>query len=290
MRGVLRTQLNSLAGLALVCGLSSGLPAANAMQAMAQAVPADLAGHRAVYDLKLADAEEQSGVAGLQGRMVYEFSGSACEGYSVNFRFVTKFQDMNGGAQVTDLQTSSFEEHETRSYQFLSKTFVDEKLVESSRGTATAGDQAVTVTLKEPAEKSVDMNLDVQFPTEHLMTVLEAARAGKHFLAIDVFDGAETGDKVYSTTTVIGTQQTADKDRVAGRPVSDLEGTTYWPVTVAYFDTSTDDASGELTPVYQLSFWLYENGVSDHLVLDYGDFVLEGKMTDLELYTPAECD
>lgn len=36
--------------------------------------------HRAVYDLELKDASDRSGIAGMYGRMVYEFNGSACEG------------------------------------------------------------------------------------------------------------------------------------------------------------------------------------------------------------------
>ncbi len=102
--------------------------------------------------MNLGDSEEQAGIAGLNGRMVYDFSGSACEGYSVNFRFVTEFQNTDGGSQITDLQTTSFEEPRAESYQFLSKTFVDQKLVEATRGTARSGKKARTVELKEPSE------------------------------------------------------------------------------------------------------------------------------------------
>ena len=42
--------------------------------------------HRAVYDLVLARASERSGITGIDGRMVYELRGSACEGYAVRFR------------------------------------------------------------------------------------------------------------------------------------------------------------------------------------------------------------
>ena len=52
--------------------------------------------HRAVYDLALDKASDRSGIIGLRGRMVYEFNGSPCEGYTVNFRFVT--QDRHGRA------------------------------------------------------------------------------------------------------------------------------------------------------------------------------------------------
>jgi len=256
---------------------------AGATPSGAQVPGIQLAPHRAVYDMKLADTEQQSGIAGLNGRMVYEFSGNACEGYSVNFRFVTEFRDVNGGSQVTDLQTTSFEEPQAESYQFLSKTYVDRKLVESSRGLARLQAGLKAVDLKEPAEKSLEIGQDVRFPTEHLVNILETARAGGHFTASDIYDGAETGDKVFGTTAVIGRRAVGIVPEIDGKRQETLKTVASWPVTVAYFDPSADDASGEQTPVYQLSFRLFENGVSDTLVLDYGDFTLAGTMTALEM-------
>ena len=64
-----------------------GMPALAPAPAFAAA---PLIAHRAVYDLALDKASDRSGIIGLQGRMVYEFNGSPCEGYTVNFRFVTR--------------------------------------------------------------------------------------------------------------------------------------------------------------------------------------------------------
>lgn len=62
-----------------------------------------------------------------------------------------------------------------------------------------------------------------------------------------------------------------------------LANMTRWPVTISYFDRGAKDKDGEQTPVYAITFELYENGVSRALLLDYGDFVLTGEMTSLEL-------
>ncbi|WP_156959027.1 cell envelope integrity EipB family protein [Labrenzia sp. DG1229] len=245
--------------------------------------------HQAVYDMKLGEKEDNSGISGLSGRMVYEFAGNACEGYSVNFRFVTRFQNADGGSQVTDLQTTSFEEPQAESYQFLSKTFVDQELVEESKGKATAGTQTKTIKLKEPSEKSLEIGQEVLFPTEHLLTILESAENGIPFISADIYDGAESGEKVYATTTVIGSKTVSPIKADTEDPDAPLAGLNYWPVTVAYFDPGAEDATGELTPVYQLSFWLFQNGVSGHLTLDYGDFTIKGKMAALELHEDTGC-
>lgn len=279
----------AVCGVLLACVMSTGPWGAVHAASVGATAGHRLVPHRAVYDMQLGDLEEQSGIAGLNGRMVYDFTGNACEGYSVNFRFVTQFQDTSGGSQITDLQTTSFEEPRAESYQFLSKTFVDQKLVEETRGTAHSAAGAKTVELKEPSEKSLKIGREVLFPTEHLIAILESADQGVHFLAADIYDGAETGEKVYATTTVIGDRAMSPVKPGSEGPEAPLAGLSYWPVTVAYFDPTAEDASGEQVPVYQLSFWLYENGISGQLKLDYGDFTIKGKMAALELYDRGDC-
>jgi hypothetical protein len=60
-------------------------------------------------------------------------------------------------------------------------------------------------------------------------------------------------------------------------------------VTISYFDRAAKDKDGEQQPVYAITFELYENGVSRALLLDYGDFVLTGEMTSLELKDTKAC-
>ena len=67
--------------------------------------------HRAVYDLSLNDASDRSGITGVAGRMVYEFEGSRCDGYTVKFRFVTQI-DTTEMSRLTDQQTTTYEDGE----------------------------------------------------------------------------------------------------------------------------------------------------------------------------------
>ena len=60
-------------------------------------------------------------------------------------------------------------------------------------------------------------------------------------------------------------------------------------MTISYFDHAATEKSGEQTPVYAITFELYENGVSRALLLDYGDFVLTGEMTSLEMKDVKPC-
>ena len=47
--------------------------------------------------------------------------------------------------------------------------------------------------------------------------------------------------------------------------------------------------AGERTPVYSIGFEMYENGISRSLSLDYGDFVVAGEMSQLELKEAKAC-
>ncbi len=56
-------------------------------------------------------------------------------------------------------------------------------------------------------------------------------------------------------------------------------------MSISYFEPG----AGERTPVYVLSFDLFENGVSGALKLDFGDFSLRGEMKRLEILETASC-
>jgi hypothetical protein len=245
----------------------------------------DLVPHRAVYDLALAADREALGesATGMSGRMVFEFTGAACEGWTVNFRFVMEVAGEGGGSSVTDLRSSSFEDAAGTAFQFLSQTYTNQVLTESVKGTAKR-DAAGTVAVELVTPKAAALSFPDRpvFPTDHLRRIIEAAERGETILAQSVFDGSETGDKVYRTTTVIGPARTAPATGEDAQ-VGDLRR---WPVSVAYFDATK---AGDQTPDYAISFDLWENGVSTDLTMDYGDFALTGTLADYEVLPASGC-
>src|SRR3974390_2632674 len=46
--------------------------------------------HRAVYDLTLSKSRGSRGVQAVRGRILYDFSGNACDGYELEFRQVSE--------------------------------------------------------------------------------------------------------------------------------------------------------------------------------------------------------
>lgn len=226
-----------------------------------------------------------------RGRILYDFSGSACDGYSLQFRQVSELDSEEGKPTISDLRATSWEDGAAKRLRFHSENYFNDQLREAVDGQAERLQSGIRVRLTKPGEKTVSIDADVVFPTEHVRRIIEAARAGKTLLQLAVYDGSENGEKIYDTLTVIG-QAIAPGERpppdAIGRraPFSQM---TRWPATISYFDRSESKLSGEQTPIYSISFELYENGVSRALMLDYGDFVLRGDITSIELREVRPC-
>jgi EipB-like len=259
--------------------------------ARAQEAPVALIPHRAVYDLTLGESRGNSEVASVSGRIVYDFDGNACQGYSLDFRQVSELDTGEGKTSSSDLRSTTWEGADAKSFKFTSQNFVDENLVDTVDGHAERDATKTAVDLDKPQQKNLDLDAGVVFPTQHMVRVINAARAGKTILDFPVYDGSDTGDKVFDTLTVIGRKIGADErnhdDAAAGEPK--LAAMPRWPVTISYFAKDKPDNISEQTPVYAIGFELYENGISRALSLDYNDFVVSGKLTSLQFKERKPC-
>ena len=277
-----------LAALLTATTFGAGPDAAPAT-APSAAAQIELQPHRAVYDLKLALSRGKRPVESVRGRILYDFTGNTCEGFALQFRQVS---ELNTGESnlFTDLRAATWEDGEAKSFRFNSQNYMNEKLVDSVDGRAERKASGVGIKLTKPSGKTVNLDTAPIFPTEHMRRIIAAARAGQTVVDVSVFDGSETGEKIYDTLTVIGHPIAPDVSApadAAGKDAS-LAKLTRWPVRISYFEKEKA-GSGEQMPVYAIGFELYENGISRALSLDYNDFVISGEMTALEMKKAAPC-
>jgi hypothetical protein len=255
------------------------------------AAPVSLVPHRAIYDLSLGTTRANSQLAGVRGRILYDFGGSACQGYSLEFRQVSELDSGEGKVSTSDLRSTTWEGADAKSFKFTSQNFVDENLIDSVDGRAEREPTKTAVALEKPRQKSLSLAPGVVFPTEHMVRVIKAARAGQTVLSFPVYDGSETGDKVFDTLTVIGREiQPGERNRddaAAAEPK--LASVPRWPVTVSYFERGKAQNGSEQLPAYAISFELYANGISRALSLDYNNFVINGKLSSLEFKDAKPC-
>ncbi|MEQ1613044.1 MAG: DUF1849 family protein, partial [Hyphomicrobiaceae bacterium] len=106
----------------------------------------------------------------------------------------------------------------------------------------------------------------------------------------DLYDGSEKGEKVYATTAVIGGRQAPGKSPKAPnvKNAEKLDTLAAWPVSLSYFDKKADKS--DAAPSYELAFLFFENGVSQRLFIDYGDFSIRGALKDLVFLDTPPCD
>lgn len=272
--------------LALVSALSITMGAAAFAQPAAQ-VP--LAPHRAIYDLSLLRSSGSQGVENARGRIAMEFGGDACDGYTMKYRQVTVLDSSESGPRTVDTRTATFESGDGRTMRFKSSSLLQGVAKDSDvDGEATLEPGgSLKVRFKTPRNGSFEAAGEPVFPTDHLKRLIEAGRRGETTLSIRVYDGSNDGKKVYDTLGLIGRriepgaganlEEPARQDVLAKLP--------RWPVTITYFE----QGDGDRTPIYTISFEVYENGISRALKLDYGDFALKGDLKSLEIQSPSAC-
>lgn len=264
-----------------------------AQTALKGAAGADIvfAPHRAIYDLSLDETNSGSGVAGVSGRIVYELTGSACEGYAQSMRFVTETVTQEGDTQVTDLRTSSWEQVPPRRLRFSTSTYQNEQPADQTQGIAERENPTggARVDLTRPAKRKISLAGNVYFPIQHSMAIVKAARAGTTILAADLFDGSETGDKIYATSTVIGRQIPPGKGRALSLSSSSakLDDVPSWPVSVSYFTPGRSRT--DTLPLYEMSYRFHDNGVTSSLRIDHGEFAIRGELKELTYLDAGKC-
>ncbi len=245
--------------------------------------------HRAVYDLRLARANEGAGLSNVDGRMVFEILGSACEGWTVSFRMVNRINPADGAAKLIDTQSTSYESGDGLDLRYSQKEYNDNRLDTESRikvsRVEAQGEGEGQIEL--PAPKEFTVPGEALFPMRHQFKLMDAALAGESRDTSLIYDGSDR-EKTFRAISFIGKRKPAGtnaRDK-ANAEAAALAGLSSWPMTISYYDVA---GGNQDTPTYQIGFDMYENGVATGLTLDYGDFALDGKLAKLELLDAGTC-
>lgn len=271
---------------AVAVGLGFAIPEVNA------AASGPFLAHQALYELSLVKSRGSTSINSARGRILYNFSGSACEGYTSEFRQVSELDSGEGKVTLSDLRSTSWEDGAGKSYRFKIDARMNDGDSSPVDGVAERSGDHITVKLKQPVSKTFTLDGATVFPTEQIQRIIAAAQAGKSLLELTVYDGSDNGEKVYNTLTVIGQPIPGDRAIAAPDPSTtndQMKALTRWPVTVSYYDRDAKTKDGEQTPVYAMSFELFENGVSRALVLDYNDFVISGVLDKFDIKDSKPC-
>ena len=238
--------------------------------------------HRAVYSLSTGDLQSGSDVAEVDGRLVVE-AIEECDGFILNQRIVTRTTSTQGEETLSDLRMALWESREGDRLRFNIASLINGRLVREDDGDARlyGNPRSGVASFGSDEPASLPLPAGTMFPSTHNLMILRKARGGDRLLPATIFDGSRE-DGVYDTFTVIGSRRDDSVEARRGQPL--LEGVVSWPVRTGYFILDQDQSE----PDFEIGYTLFENGVAGDLELDYGDFVIAGRLRSLEeLPTPV---
>lgn len=256
------------------------LPTAGALCALLlaplAAVAVELAGHRALYTLTLETA--RGDIIGASGTMGFEVI-DACDAWAVRQRLAITVTSRDG----TDIDLTSdyttWESKDGLRMRFRLRQSTEDTVVNDLAGTAELEREGGTgrATYAQPPDTARDLPPGTMFPTRHTEAILAAAKEGKRFVAIPLFDGTSAEGVQDSTAAIAAWTAPAESRWPVLGPLSSVR------VRIAFFERG----GAKQQPDYEVGMRYWENGIADQLSMDFGDYVLSGKLTELTVPKPG---
>jgi len=266
-----------LAALFLAAAATPAAAASAPTGGVAQAA-AQLAAHKALYVLTL-DSIRGSEIVGARGTMGYEVS-DACDGWAVRQRLEMAILNADGQEIQMVSDYATWESKDGLRLRFHMKQTTDTAVTSQTSGSATLrrpggpGDVRYTT----PREFSMEIPAGTWFPMMHTAAILAGAKEGKKFLNLPLFDGTDDTGVEDSSVAIIDWKPPFKTEHPALSTLASAK------VRIAFFDRKPSTT----TPTYEVGMRYWENGVADDMHMDFGDFVLKGKMTEFSLQ-PRRC-
>jgi hypothetical protein len=248
--------------LAIACALLPGLAGADG-----------LTGQQALYDLTLSKVRTHD-VTGAAGQMSFDVV-DGCAGWATTQHMTLLVRNADGSLNksVTDYITWESKDGKTLTFS-LSERDNDGKVQVDAAGAATKKpDGTGLITYTTPAHTALKLPPGTLFPMAHTAALLQANADGKSFIAPPLFDGT-TPDGAQATLVAELGHQGPGK---TGFPA--LDGLSSADVDIAFFPRKNSDEN----PDFRTQMRYFTNGVATDIVLDFGDFIMTGKLKSLSI-------
>ncbi len=236
-----------------------------------------LASHRAFYVLSLDETRTSGSVQALQGRLVWQ-QEATCDGLTSSQRMMTWQWAAEGVGSLFDFRLSAWESGDGREMRFAESFYLNEKLIEESTGVATVGPTGGLIAFEGREGEDISLERGTMFPATLTERVIAAAKAAKKRYDAIVYEGDSEGER-FDIRVAIGTMSVSEAEDEL------LSGRKTWPVLVSYYERG---AVSEL-PIYEIAYRLYDNGISDDVLIDYGDYAIKAELKELDELPQPNC-
>ena len=283
-RGRLRALSARAVAALLATGLATGLVTGLVPGAAAPAAQA-MVPHKAVYELSLAKARSSQAASAISGSIAFTWR-DVCDGWSVDYKAEMRVSFGERGTQQIAWQYSAWEGDDGERFRFFTRRQAGGGgEPERRRGSArmTPGEGG-TASLEQPEARTVELPADTMFPLAHSEAILQRARAGETFFWRHVFDGTGDGDGLFGVNAVVIREIAANDALPIDHPL--VRDQRSWRVQLAYFPSGDSESTPESEQVTRL----FANGVAGTIEIDYGDFVVNAELADLEALEAEPCE
>ena len=232
---------------------------------------APMAAHRALYQLTRASSRGEQVIA-AHGTMGYEVA-DVCDGWATRQRLRMTLTSSEGQDRDMDSDYVTWEAKDGLSFRFHMVQKTDESITSQTDGAArlTRTGGVGEARYKLPKEVNKDLPPGTLFPMTHTIALLNAAREGKKFIGLPLFDGTDENGIEDSSIAILDWKPPSESSYPLLTPLASTR------VRLAFFDRSKDT----ITPAYEVAMRYWENGIADDMLMDFGDFVMRAKLTEL---------
>lgn len=232
--------------------------------------------HKAIYDVRLDRSRGgEGGVQQASGKMEFEWT-DVCRGWTISQR--ARIRLISGDGRVIEFgwTFNALEEKDGDYYRFFIRRFGTLQPDEELQGEARlkGPGQGGTAVFTAPETKEVPLPKGTLFPTAHSLELMDHAAQGEMTFWRMVFDGSGD-DGLFGVNVTVSGSVGADEDLRFKSPL--LEGQESWRLQLAFFGADETEAA----PEHEQTMRLFQNGVADDMILDYGDFALLARLESL---------
>lgn len=246
---------------------------------------AELAPHRAVYDMGFLKRATDTPFAQVDGRMVYHYDRT-CEGATYNHRMLLILVSKQGREVRSETFLSFYETVDGRSMRFDIRELLNDAVIVELQGTVqrASADAAGTVTYQKregaEAEALVDVPAGALFPMQHTDALIAAAMAGSIIHNARTFDG----DEISLVDSFI--QPSVKAGREDAVVPQSMDGMKSWISRISFFKPDSEES----VPFYETQMRFWENGLSGDFTMESEDFGVLAKLKEVELFDRPICN
>jgi len=262
---------------------SLSLPSSFAAAASLDAIANGLAGHRAVYDVKMVARHSGSQIINVGGRMTYEWH-KTCDGWVSDHQFALNYDYAEGPGMRINSDFSTFETLDGKGFDYTARRKRDGELYDDLRGHAELKANGGKAVFTKPEGLKFDLDAGMLYPTGHTIHLVEHALAGDKFYSAHIFDGSDDEGPI-EINSFIGKR--ADSKLIAKGPKIDgnLLGGKAWNVRMAVFPLKDQEEKSD----YEMNLVFHENGIISDMLIEYDDFSVTQKLVSLEKIPADSC-